>query len=345
MEPEFEIVNIDQKDKWNYYLNNSSDYDFYHTWDYHNMSTDGEPYLFVFSIDENFIALPFLKRPIPDSQYYDCTSVYGYAGPVTNFSEGSIPEKVVNNFKDHLNEYLMGQNVISFFSRFHPIINKNEIWNILGNLESHGRTVSIGLMQNIDEQRKEYQRTVRAKVKQLKNKGFYIREATTEKDLDEFVAIYIENMQKVNASALYYFDKQYFKDMLNSSDYKTRLIICYCGDEITSGTIVTFSNKIIQFHLAATKNSYLKDGPMKLLIDEVTLMGRDFEMEVLHLGGGVGGSEDNLFKFKAGFSDSFNDFKTWRLITNVSAYDELVKERISGNSLGSNYFPLYRLEI
>jgi len=121
------------------------------------------------------------------------------------------------------------------------------------------------------------------------------------------------------------------------------LLLLMDGDRITCGAFVAFSNNIMQFHLAATSDEYLKDGPMKLLIDESTLIGRQKGMHYLHLGGGVGGNEDSLFEFKAGFSNLQLSFKTWRFVADPEIYNELVNNRFSLGLQSADYFPKYRI--
>ncbi|WP_036678024.1 GNAT family N-acetyltransferase [Daejeonella oryzae] len=341
MRVNYKVVTIDQKTDWDSYVNRSNIYDFYHTWYYHQLENEGEPFLFVYEYDEYFIALPLLKRRINESEYFDCTSVYGYAGPITNIPAEILDESVVLKFKETLLTYFESVNIISVFSRLHPIINEDTVWDNLGSIFKHGRTVTIDLRNELEEQRKLYQRTIRSKVKQLNTKGFTVREANMEEDLDQFIQIYTDNMVKVKASSYYFFDKKYFRSMLDSSDFESKLIVSFHEGKMTSGAIITFSNEIMQFHLAATHNEFLKEGPMKLLIDEVTKIGRYHGMKYMHMGGGVGGNEDNLFNFKAGFSDFFLDFKTWRLIVNEEKYFSLIKDQKIA-STNSNYFPLYR---
>lgn len=81
---------------------------------------------------------------------------------------------------------------------------------------------------------------------------------------------------------------------------------------------------------------------MKLLIDEATIVGREHNMEYLHLGGGVGGNEDSLFEFKSGFSDTILNFKTWRFVSDQEEYNKLVQARWDNQPIKSDFFPLYR---
>ncbi len=70
--------------------------------------------------------------------------------------------------------------------------------------------------------------------------------------------------------------------------------------------------------------------------------------QVFHLGGGVGGTKDSLYRFKAGFSKQTHTFMTMRLITNENIYRQLVDLqakflKIETEKLFStNYFPAYR---
>ena len=81
---------IRDKKEWDSFLDNVDFYDFYHTYDYHELSIkkDQESILITYSQNDTLIGLPFIVRQISDTDYKDLTSVYGYAGPVSkNFDE------------------------------------------------------------------------------------------------------------------------------------------------------------------------------------------------------------------------------------------------------------------
>jgi hypothetical protein len=64
----------------------------------------------------------------------------------------------------------------------------------------------------------------------------------------------------------------------------------------------------------------------------------------MHLGGGVGGKQDSLFRFKAGFSHSRHPFRTLRVVLDKAAYAELVRAHdptVDPTQL-DGFFPLYR---
>jgi hypothetical protein len=336
------IVTVQEKDLWNQYVHACKMYDFYHTWYYHSLEISGEPVLFVYKQEDSFIVFPLLKRNINGSDYSDFTSVYGYAGPISNLDFDKLDHHIMEGFKQSFLAFLTEEKNVSVFCRLHPIINHDILVEKFGSLIDNGKTVAIDLLCPIEEQRSKYRRQFRSKIKQLREKGFYLKITTSKEDVQAFVKIYNENMERVNAESYYHFNENYFFNMLNSADFESSVLLLYCGNEISCGAFVTFSNKIMQFHLAATNNDYLHEGPMKLLIDEASLLGRENNMNYLHLGGGVGGSEDSLYNFKAGFSDSSLYFKTWRYIADQVKYDELVMESGKNECEKSDFFPLYR---
>ena len=75
---------ISDKQEWKKTLNNISHFDFYHTYDYHNLSKlDNEKAVLLKYTEENkTILFPLLIRKISGTEYFDATSVYGYAGPL-----------------------------------------------------------------------------------------------------------------------------------------------------------------------------------------------------------------------------------------------------------------------
>lgn len=338
----YQLINIDQKEEWTYYIQKSQVFDFYHTWFYHSLVASDNPFLFVYQEKEVLIILPLIKRKVSGSMFYDCTSVYGYAGPISNISFKFIDDETIENFNDEFLGFLKQERIICVFSRLHPLINQHPVLEKLGGINSHGRTVAINLQIPLESQREKYRKAFRSKIRQLREKGFVVKQADTKQEIKEFSKIYQENMLKVNANSSYFFSQQYFLDFLSSPEFDSKLLLTYHNNQITSGAVITFSNHIMQLHLVATKNDYLHESPMKLLIDEATILGRKLDMHHLHLGSGVGSEEDGLFVFKAGFSDLFLRFHTWQYIANESVYEALVKERFNGQYSESKKFPVYR---
>ena len=201
--------------------------------------------------------------------------------------------------------------------------------------------VAIDLKITPEEQKKQYRKSNKSELNQLRRKGYEVVEAETDAEIDAFITIYHETMTRVEASKSYFFDREYFYNFLKNKCFKNRLLLAKYDGKICAGAIFTITNKIMQYHLAGTTEEFIKDTPMKLILDEARLLGNSLNLEYLHLGGGVGGSdEDSLFRFKSGFSDYRCEYKIWRMIVDTKTYNELVE--LSKADKTSTFFPLYR---
>ena len=338
----YHLITTNEKEEWTKYVTNSLIYDFYHTWYYHSLDKSGKPCLFVYEEGDIYIALPFLQRPINESISFDLTSVYGYAGPISNIDFGEMTEGLKENFKKAFNKFLLMEQNICVFSRLHPFINQQVLLKEIGGIYANGKTVAIDLTIPLEAQRAKYRKSTFEGIKRLRRKGYYVKEAESVDDIKTFVEIYAENMKRIGALDYYLFDEQYFINLLKAEEFRSKLVLVYLGDKAICGSVYTSTNSIVEGHLIATLTDHIKESPAKLLIDEISLIGRKSNMKYFHLGGGVGGSEDSLFNWKAGFSDLFLDFKTWRYVANEDAYNLLVEQRVTELEPAADFFPLYR---
>ncbi len=324
--------------EWNEIVKRVQIYDFHHTAYFHKIDTNFPSKLLLFSDNDNFIALPVVIRPIEDTDFFDITSVYGYAGPVYNFEENYDASELMAFFKTSFIDFCKEQNIVSVFSRLHPLIDQKNIIGNLGEIVDLNKTVSIDLNQSAEVQRKEYRKSLKSDLSQLRRKDIVVRDASTKEEVDDFINIYYETMDRVEATSNYYFSKEYFYEFLNNNDFNAKLLVAIKDDKVIAGAIFTITDKIMQYHLAGTTEEYIRDTPMKLILDEARLLGNSLIAENLHLGGGVGGhDDDSLFRFKSGFSKDFKQFSVWKYIVDQKIYDELSKDKVK-----SNFFPLYR---
>ena len=83
-------------------------------------------------------------------------------------------------------------------------------------------------------------------------------------------------------------------------------------------------------------------------IDAMRWWAQEQGYKYLHLGGGVGGSEDGVFKFKEAFSKSRHNFQTWRFVCDREKYDYLLTLNAQAKNTSveelesSGFFPAYR---
>ncbi len=334
------ITLITDKKNWDRIIYNMSNYDFYFTYDYYKMSVQS-PDKFVlinFNYEEFTISLPLIIRQIKGTNYFDAISIYGYTGPIA--SHQNIPENILKIFHEELNNYFIENEIVSVFIRLHPCFKNENFFDGIGDIIDLNETVFIDLNIPLEEQYKDYRKGVKSDINALKRQGFEVFEDNKLVHLEEFIALYNENMLRVNADKSYFFPSEYYRDFFESGEINAKLYLVKKDEKIAAGSIIVFSKSIIQYHLSGTKTDFLKNGPVRLILDHIRLSNTNSKYDIFHLGGGLGSSTDSLFNFKAGFSKKRMMYKSWRYIVFPSLYSELtIKANVEQDS---NYFPKYR---
>jgi hypothetical protein len=334
----YHVISINQEKEWIYYVKNALDYDFYHTWHYHTLEKRGEPLLFVYEEENVYIIFPLVKRIIENSNYFDLTTTYGYVGPVSNINIDDLSISFLDNFKSSFINFMLVNGFICVFSRLNPFIKQQQILNKIADSSDNGKTIYIDLTVSLTEQRAHYEKRLGRQIRQLQKANYIIKETTSLNDIKTFTYMYNENMQRLHADASYFYNEEYFTAILKNNESGSKLITIFEGGLMICGAIVLYTFNIIRNHLSATSESHISKSPSKLLTDEISILGRKLGLKYFHLGGGLGGKEDSLFKFKSSFSPHTLNDNIWCFIANKRAYNDLVK----GLDKNSTYFPLYR---
>ncbi len=305
--------------------------------------------------DKVFFA-PYLLRKCDDiisdgsqiPEVFDVVSPYGYPGILINESATNQPEfldRAITTFKISL----QNQSVCSAFFRLHPILNESLTKNYSTNIFTpNGQTVSIDLTLSESELWAHTRKGHQSTINKCKRLGFTTRVVSLEEYYDEFTAIYLETMNRVQANQSYYFDDSYFRGLLELGE-KLHLCIVEFESQIICASLFFECCGIIQAHLGGTKNDFLRQSPFNLLLHHVRLWGKERGNKYLHIGGGLGGSTtDSLYTFKSGFSRQRHDFFTLRLITDPEKYLYLVELKAKflniqvEELLQVDFFPAYR---
>ncbi|WP_299100160.1 peptidoglycan bridge formation glycyltransferase FemA/FemB family protein [uncultured Winogradskyella sp.] len=328
---------ITEKNEWNTILEQIENYDFYHTYDYHNISKNKNetPILLTYTDAKFIVALPMLLRPIPNTEYFDLTSVYGYAGPISNID---INSSNFEGFKTAFNTYLESKNIVSVFSRLHPYLKQEKIIENLGDTISLGEVVNIDISLPVEQSRMAYGKSNKNQVNKLRKQCEVVK-AESKEEILEFVDIYYENMKRLEAKESYFFSKEYFLNFMDIKDFDTDILLVKHLEtgEFIAGSMFVKTKNIVQYHLSGTRTEHLRLKPSKLFLDEMRLQATEQGYKVFNLGGGLGSEQDSLFEFKASFSKDFRTFKVWKYIVNQKVYDEL-----SQGKPDSDFFPKYR---
>lgn len=340
---------IKDKKQWVEQLSLVEHLDFYHTYDYHDLSKseDELPILIKYTEGATSLVLPLLLRSIKNSNYKDATSVYGYAGILTLSLDAHFNKE---NFYKELNAFFNEHKIVTVFSRLHPYLKHQEmLLGGLGTITALGKVVYIDLKDTLENQKKMFNRRMKTYLNKSR-KTCTVIESKGPAHLESFIHLYHENMKRVDADASYFFDKKYFDRMISSTDFSTKLMLCIYNETntIIGGGLFIEKGKMVQYHLSGIDDDYFDLNPIKLIIDEVRIQCTQQGFEFLNLGGGRGSKEDSLFSFKTSFSKHVKEFKIWKYIVDKEAYKSLVEKHLGTYSEtgieNGDFFPAYRRE-
>ncbi|KAB2648507.1 MAG: hypothetical protein DVB27_00035 [Verrucomicrobia bacterium] len=163
-------------------------------------------------------------------------------------------------------------------------------------------------------------------IRKCKRLGFEARMVPLHEHTDAFMEVYRETMDRVHARDSYYFGRDYF---IRLAELREQVHCCFV-------------------ELGGTKSSFLSKSPFHLALFHAAEWAKARGNRYIHLGGGVGGTDDRLLSFKRGFSPMTFPVFTLRLITDPEKYRTLTALSASAAAvpletrLQSAYFPAYR---
>lgn len=322
---------------WNQTLNQIP-HDIYHRAEYVeadalSVNQDASPLLYL----NNHFAIPLVARSI-NSDFWDATSPYGYGSPLSLDTPSS--NTASKCFQDVIDEFA-NAGCVSLFVRMHPFLDSSIESSSVVTFDEPAATTWMDLKVNENERLLTLRRDHRRAVRLAREFGVKIHKDLNFRYLDEFIFYYSETMNRLGAQSRYYFSREYFLRILIGLAPNASLFVATVNSEFAAGAIISNVGTVSQYHLSATNTRFLDTHAMKLLLFEAANDLSRNGLEVFHLGGGLGGSDDSLFKFKAGFSDSRASFQTARIICNPDEYNRLVSER-PNDAPDTSFFPEYR---
>lgn len=156
-----------------------------------------------------------------------------------------------------------------------------------------------------------------------------------------FLTAYTETMHRTEAADRYFFDREYFDLIL--SERGTWLVIARAGDGgIAAASIGARSDGLLHYYLSGTADRYLRDSPMKNVIEAMIELGAERDLPV-NFGGGMTPG-DALEEFKRGFANREERWFTSEVTCDPAAAEELTATLTdrTGASPDPGFFPPYR---
>lgn len=342
------VYTIAQSAEWDTIIRSFKDYDTYWLSGYVNafkIHGDGEPLLFYYESDEIKGANVVMKRDIAQDShfcglikeglYFDFSTPYGYGGWLI---EGKNKKKLFDTYE----EWCVENGIVSEFVRFHPVIRNNVLCEGFYDIDRMGNTVTLDLSSpeviwgNITSKNRNMIR----KAQKNNIKVFFGRYPEI---FDVFMDIYNQTMDRDNANKYYYFDRKFYESILMDLPYNAVVFYAVYSGRPIAASIMLNTNGKMNYHLSGSIKDFGHLAATNLIIYEASLWGCANGYKTLYLGGGVGSSEDGLYRFKKSFfrGDANNSFHIGRKVFSQEKYDSLVVMR---KNLSTHYFPRYRTE-
>jgi hypothetical protein len=297
------------------------------------------------------LLLPLILRPVPPFRRQrhsrDATSPYGYPGPLVRCEPAAQVDGFLSAAVAAIVERLRHDEIVSLFVRSHPLLSP-PLEVDCATVVTHGRTVSVDLTRTSDELWRQTAKGHRTEIAKAEREGVGVRFDETFEHLPAFASMYRDTMARRHAAPDYHFPDAYFAGLQRALSTRLRLGVVEIDGAFAAGGLFVFTGGLVEYHLSATDARFERQRPTKLLLHFVRTWAAARGLTRFHLGGGVGGHEDTLFAFKAGFSPDRQPFQTLRAVCDEEAYGELVRSAAPDATPDAalddraGFFPAYR---
>ncbi|NIP77876.1 MAG: GNAT family N-acetyltransferase [Gemmatimonadetes bacterium] len=306
----------------------------------------GRPAAFYAREGEDEFLVPLVIRALPreldpPDGATDVITPYGYSAPVTT-APGDAHR--VAAFAAAFAAVGREQGVVSAFLRLHPLLELNrDALGAHGRVRPHGETVYVELNRPDEEIWRDMRSNHRRGIRSLESDGFTASVDDWSRE-EDFARLYRETMLRVDADDYYFFGPEHFRELREALAGRLHLCVVSGPEGRPAAAGLFFeTDGIVQYHLGGTADEFRRSGASKLMFHAVMRWGAGAGHRVLHLGGGLGGREDSLFHFKAGFSPARASFHTVSMVFDPAAYDQLVARAHPETGDGAtDFFPRYR---
>jgi hypothetical protein len=320
-------------------------HDFYHLPAYVEAEAAAGGEACALYVEENGARLlvPFVRQALAGAPgRSDLTSPYGYPGPLLDSpNDPGFATRALQHAVTLLREW----GVVALFGRLHPLLQAPlDALGAVGKVVEHGPTVSIDLRLEPKRVWSDMRKGHRYAIRRAEREGFVAAQDGSWQRLEDFARLYTATMQRLGASAYYFFSDGYFARLRQALGGCLSLWVVEKDGQLACASLFTEVSGIVQYHLSASDPAFSKHEPNKLLINAVRVWAQTRGNTDLHLGGGVGGAPDSLFFFKAGFSERQHLFRSWRVVIDERTYAELSRARDADADVSQHvgFFPAYR---
>jgi hypothetical protein len=309
---------------------------------------DGHAMGAIFSHGETMILYPFLLRRLDELEYLgpdwegynDITTAYGYGGPLVHKLGGD--EHAMETFRHAFDHWCADNRIVSEFVRFHPLLDTELVMQNFVECHPASTTVWCRLDCSQEQRLKTLSAPTRRNVRQALGNQLTFQQEFDDEAYARFAELYRQTMERRGALPMYFFGDTYFEDLRDLLGPMQSLLSVRSGERIIAAGLFLRSPEFVHYHLGGSDPDFLELRPNNLLFFEAMKWGCSLGCSALHLGGGYT-ADDDLFRFKAGFSPLRARFCVGKRVHDEEAYRRAAAAREAYGPLArEGFFPAYR---
>lgn len=335
---------------WLTQLGSVGTYDTYHLPAYQRLMTPAgyDSVLLSYESGPHRLVLPLTLRPLPEAVRHvtgfehDGTSVYGYPGALSSVSPKAVDTAWREDFASWFAKVCAELSILTVFLRNHPLLDSSHLFTSEPfTLGAVSPTVAVDVTRPREERLARASSHHRRALRKSLALGLTFEHDHSDEAVAAFTECYLQTMAKHEATESYLLDAARVANILETLGEHAELWVARKPDGVVASAAIFFrSNGILQYHLGGTRSEDYALGAARPLFEAVADTGHARGDRWLHLGGGVGGDDDSLLRYKGGFGPDRFEFRTIRAVLDPAAYEEAA--RAEGLDPGRSFFPAYR---
>jgi hypothetical protein len=301
----------------------------------------GDEWFSVLIIDQDKAFFhTFCKQRILETDYYDIEPFLGYSGPVLNNNDKSFLNQALTTYST----FCRGEKVIAEIMRFNPLLENHLLFDDSNLIKLFLAKEIVITRTHKDEslQLAEFSKSRKRDIRSAQKVcSLHIQESN--KDLSEFLKIYISSLERVNANKAWYFSNSFFERIGKSSQFK--IFEARDSAQVYSSSIV-IDHPLASYYFLAANAMPPVTGANDYVIYKINQWAAHKGVEFVILGGGnTPSEEDPLLLYKKKFTQQTSSFYMGKMVHIKNKFDELCTNAISKRPelAGTNFFLKYRL--
>jgi serine/alanine adding enzyme len=260
----------------------------------------------IYEDERNFIFYPFIKRGLDglgydlESGYFDVSGVYGYNGPAGIVTDTCLIEQ----FNRELLNYMQDNRIVTELVKYCPIT---------GNKDLHSYTEKIHVLDNVfvDLSRgldwiwdESFEYRVRKSVRKGESYSlvseFKRGSQIDEEFLNAFYGIYVSTMQRREADDFYFFNLDFFWDMIKNMGDMVLLALTRLGNVFITGELLLAAGSTAYGFLGGTLGDYYQYKANTYQRWQLISHLHGLGFQKYSMGGGASRG-DSIYSFKKSF--------------------------------------------